>query len=133
MKINYKKYRYLGKVSPEVPKTWEYIILEMLISIDKLVKPKYYPRFILNFIADKGEYIFDRRVYISQIKQKFGSLRVYGSFSEDIQKIITKAEKSCNMTCEFCGNQGTNMIMIKNWVRNICTTCEEVKKNGSNI
>jgi len=129
----FKKYRYLGIVSPEVPVTWEPLILEMLVSIEKLVKPRHYPRFVLNFFADRHEYILEQKAYFSQIKQKFGSLRVYGQYIPEVQKIIDSAELLCNNTCEFCGRQGTSHIMVKGWVRNLCGTCKEEKKNGINI
>lgn len=129
---NFKKYRYLGHISPEVPTSWEPLIMDMLVFIDKLVKPKHYPRFILNLFADKGEYILEQKVYITQIKQKFGSLRVYASVTDGVQKIIDKTETLCNNTCEYCGKPDTTHVMIKGWVRNLCPSCIGEKKNGTN-
>lgn len=132
MTKNFKKYRYLGMVNPEVPDPWKPTILNMLISIDKIVKPKYYPRFMLNLFADRGGYICEDKVYFSQIKQKFGSLRISASYIPEIQVIIDKATTLCNNTCEFCGNIGTENTTIKGWVRNVCITCKETKKYGTN-
>lgn len=129
---NFKKYRYLGHISPEVPTSWEPLIVDMLVAIEKLVKPRHYPRFMLNFFADREEYIFEQKVYFTQIKQKFGSLRVYASAIDQIQKIIDNTETLCNNTCEYCGKPDTTHVMIKGWVRNLCPSCIGEKKNGTN-
>lgn len=111
----FNKYKYLGSVVPEVPEFWEHIILDMLKALDKETRPWYLPKFMLE----------NRDLFlIQQIKQKFGTLRVYHTFEDKKCKdIISKAEFLCNDTCEFCGTQGTVNVTIKNWVRNLCPEC----------
>jgi ribosomal protein L37AE/L43A len=136
MKTKLKKYRYLGVVHIEVPQSWESIILNMLSQIDKITRPKFMPLILLNLIYDIMPGIlleFMPNTYITQIKQKFGALRIYGVFSLKAQEIINATEIECNNTCEFCGNPNTTHIMVKSWVRNLCTTCKEAKKYGTNI
>ncbi|MCK7507738.1 MAG: hypothetical protein MZV70_29270 [Desulfobacterales bacterium] len=47
------------------------------------------------------------RCYITDIKEKFGTLRVYMSTSnKDMEAWIRVAESVAAVTCEFCGNAG---------------------------
>lgn len=135
MKRKFNKYRYLGAVIPEVPLPWESHILDMLQRLDKLTRHYLMPLFLLNFICRYFPSLFKKLVtdiHITQIKQKFGALRIYGTFSKEAQSIVSRTEALCNDTCEFCGNSHTTHVMIKSWVRNLCTTCKEVKKYGTN-
>jgi len=135
MPNKFKKYRYLGQVAPEVPKSWEPHIMEMLIKLDKIARHKFIPLFLLNFISDVFPSLLEElmpSIFITQIKQKFGALRIYGTFTPRAQEIVTKTESLCNNTCEYCGNPNTTHVMVKSWVRNLCATCKEVKKYGTN-
>lgn len=138
---NFKKYRYIYNGRPEVPETWTPIILDMLKQLDKVFRPKYIPRFALNLLYDASkttfgayylyEFIGDFRIDL--IKQKFARLSVYGKYDE-VSEIISKAIVSCNDTCEFCGKPHTQNVIIKNWVRNLCSECQiKYKNNGINI
>lgn len=118
----FEKYLYLGNVIPEVPKPWEPIILNMLKRIDKIVKPWYIPRHLL-YSTSMGMIHVSATIHIDQIKQKFGTLRVYASSNDRIKAIIEEAETQCNNTCEYCGKEKTQLVTIKNWVRNLCQEC----------
>lgn len=135
MIFNFKKYRYLGNVNPEIPCTWNIHIMEMLQGIDKLLRPSKMPLYFLNIVSKISPALLRRIVgdiHIDRIYQKFAELKVKGVFNEDIKKIINVAETKCGDTCEFCGANHTSHVMIKSWVRNICITCKEAKKYGSN-
>lgn len=135
MICNFKKYRYLCQGNPEVPATWEPLILTMLEKLDAIARHKFIPRFFLNYLSRTFPQLLEEfmpSIYITQIKQKFGALRVYGVFTDEAQEIINKTIAICDDTCEFCGNNHTSHVMVKSWVRNLCTTCKEVKKYGSN-
>jgi hypothetical protein len=56
---------------------------------------------------------------ITTIKEKFGTLRVYGNFSEDGAPIISAARATSNSTCEVCGDEGS-LRNIRGWFRTIC-------------
>lgn len=147
MKNKFNKYRYLGAVYPETTEFWKPAILDMLKDIDKCIRPWHMPIWVLNTIHDityKGNRgsnwywtrvleSFTSKVYISQIKSKFATLRVYGIFSDEVREIVKKAEEICDNTCEMCGNLNTSHVMIKGWVTNLCETCKETYKNGFNI
>jgi hypothetical protein len=60
---------------------------------------------------------------IIQVKEKFGSLRVYADNSSDeIDNLITKAEAESIKTCERCGNEG-KLVSKRGWWRTICDSC----------
>jgi hypothetical protein len=149
----FKRYRYLGYWYPGVPGHWQPIVLNMLKEMDEYIKPKLVPRFIYNWASwlarrnsvvnvsstfwynisnylNKGNFIFD-------IKDKYATLRVYGDFSDEIYKIIKKAEIQCENTCERCGGtEEVKDVAIKGWVTNLCINCRtelKPKKNDSNI
>lgn len=62
--------------------------------------------------------------YFTQIKEKFGTLRVYTNFyNEDVEAIIMKYENISAVTCEVCGKPGT--INEGGWLK---VRCEEHKE-----
>lgn len=58
-----------------------------------------------------------------QIKEKFGTLRVYANFSiDEIDELIREAEKESAKTCELCGAKGK--IRHKGtWLKTLCLSC----------
>lgn len=137
MKNKFLKYRYLGKVIPEVPDTWKPVIMKMLFEVDSIIRPWYLPRFVLNLLADNrkvGNNSFPlinsihKKIYITQIKQKFGSLRVYGEFPKECDPVITTAINTCKDTCEYCGVKSASFVTVKSWVRNLCDDCKKKAK-----
>jgi len=61
----------------------------------------------------------------TQIKEKFGSLRMYYVGGDDvIDKILEKAETLSETTCESCGSD-QGKVQGKGWIRILCDSCEE--------
>ena len=59
-----------------------------------------------------------------QIKEKFGTLRVYSSGSTpEIDKIIDEAEARSGKTCEVCGKPGS--VRGRSWLKCVCDACEK--------
>jgi hypothetical protein len=64
----------------------------------------------------------------SQIKEKFGNLRVYtNAFSKRIDKIVSEAELKSSKICEECGKPGKSCDP-NGWMLTLCSTCEEKRK-----
>lgn len=128
----FKKYRYLGNITPEIPETWNHIVLQMLKNIDKTIRPKGVFKWMLNYNFKINKDLieaFNQSIFILKIKQNFGTLRVSTKAStKEINDIINTATLECNNTCEFCGKKGTTNVTIKNWVRNLCSECIEKNK-----
>ena len=67
----------------------------------------------------------------TQIKEKFGTLRVYGyNINDDEQEILDKYEKLSAVTCEVCGKEG-HLREKRGWLYVACDTHEEVRKRAS--
>ena len=67
----------------------------------------------------------DNHPEFTQIKEKFGALRVYGyNIDDEQQAIIDKYERLSAKTCEVCGKAGT-MREKNGW---LMVRCEEHKE-----
>lgn len=60
---------------------------------------------------------------ISQIKEKYGTLRIYVSnYIDGVYEIIEKYEDKSEVVCDICGEHGS--LHIKNgWVKTLCKKC----------
>ena len=93
---------------------WFYIINALANSLEKHINK-------LNI---------DEDICFTQIKEKFGLLRVYTSYSDDvINSLIDMAEKISSNTCEICGCRGFN-ISINKWCYTRCDECFKAIKLG---
>lgn len=76
---------------------------------------------LVSELADK---IVERRadVCFEQVKEKFGTLRVYayGDTCDDdfLESAIDEAESKSAVTCEFCGAPGT--LTSGGWLKTLC-------------
>jgi len=53
------------------------------------------------------QYSTQDRPYLSTIKEKYGTIRIYFSHEpDDLSKLISQAEDESEVTCEVCGNEG---------------------------
>lgn len=61
---------------------------------------------------------------VSQVKEKFGSLRFYADavFYGPINDLISKAEKDSESICEICGAPGK--IKSGGWLKALCDSCD---------
>lgn len=72
-------------------------------SVD--VMPGWYP--IITDLVDKLE-VLDPDFKIQQIKEKFGGLRFYASFTQNAEEcnaLIVEAEREAYKTCDTCGSK----------------------------
>lgn len=91
-------------------------------------------------------------VYFGQVKEKFGSMRMYLSYDYDenkepkateeqikkCNKIASKAEEASCTTCESCGADNATVISVNGWLSCTCDIClikveknilEDIRKN----
>ena len=63
---------------------------------------------------------------ISQIKEKFGTLRFYcsGDGGDEIGKLIEKAEQESGVTCEHCGTK-EGVTTEGSWIKTLCPKCRK--------
>jgi hypothetical protein len=66
---------------------------------------------------------------ITQIKEKFGCLRVYYGGGDDyIYGSIRMTENFSSKICERCGNKGE--VRKGSWIKVLCDECQEKKDNS---
>jgi len=62
---------------------------------------------------------------VTDVKEKFGTLRVYLDWSTDeMEEAIEKAEELSSSTCEICGEKA-DIKISKSWVFARCNKCRE--------
>ena len=137
-----KMYRYLGYSSPDVPDGWKPIVKEMIVNIDRMVRPWYMPRFVLNWLSDlatggsvvriKNIYLYSVLRYfikhnkITTIKDKYAGLRVYGYFDNKVDDYVESIIDMCEGICENCGSKIDVKVCVRNgWDYNYCSKCRE--------
>ena len=70
----------------------------------------------------------DEDIEFMQIKEKFGSLRLYIAMGTDKAWSITeKYETLSEHTCENCGQDGK--VRVGGWIRCLCDECMEGKQS----
>lgn len=85
------------------------------------------------------EKLKDKPFKLDQVKEKFGTLRVYwhslkGCSKEDwdlIGKITDEAERESETTCEFCGASGAK-LREGGWLRTLCDKCHAPEAREKN-
>ena len=87
---------------------------------DEILKPIF--EYVENYNKDKD---YDDRLEILQIKEKFGTLRIYCNFyTEKLRNLIEKAEEESINTCECCGTH-ENLGWTSGWIKRLCKGCSE--------
>lgn len=66
----------------------------------------------------------DPGMTIVQVKEKYGTLRIYTNFSyEEIDKLIDRAEHASETICEVCGKEG-KLKCENRWYLVRCKDCK---------
>lgn len=66
---------------------------------------------------------------VSQIKEKFGRLRVYlCEANKDWDRLVDEAELKSHWTCEDCGCPGKRRPT--GWIRTLCDVCAVARERG---
>jgi len=91
-------------------------IYPLLASGNSVVRVKYWWGHRLRERLTKGQMITD-------IKEKYATLRIYGYFDKEIDSIIELAEIECGNTCQQCGAKDNVQIIDKGWLYNLCEKC----------
>lgn len=68
----------------------------------------------------------NQELQFTQVKEKFGTLRVYlNNYSDEAEHIISKACDASEITCEACGDPGS--INNGGWLSVRCSPCRKKK------
>ena len=91
---------------------------------------------IIREACEKLTALNEPKLKFTQVKEKFGSLRLYTSLhNEEIGKIVRDAEnKSCE-TCEECRTTDNVTTKGPGWILTLCEKCrkERFEKRNKNI
>lgn len=75
---------------------------------------------------------FEVPPFISQIKEKYGTMCFYIDYGNDyVYDLTAWAEKQSSKVCELCGAPG-EMTVHNNWYQTLCPACERSKYAKSN-
>ena len=62
-------------------------------------------------------------VFITQVKEKYGSLRFYVSSAPSyVYHVIDAMEEESSIVCELCGENGETTD-VHGWYKTLCTEC----------
>lgn len=136
-----QKYSHVGYSYLSIPKQWESIVRVCIMDIEKLMWPKYLPFWVkrlIHYLATGNsvvriKYWWAHRLrnkltggaMITDIKDKYATLRIYGYFNEEMYSLIDKADKLCQNTCEYCGSNDDVKTTNTSWIRNLCKKCRK--------
>jgi ribosomal protein L37AE/L43A len=82
--------------------------------------------FIMKYNKDKDE---EDKIEINQIKEKFGSIRIYLSkYTDELRQMIDDAEEQSYYTCEECGKYIKKPIVEGHWIYPMCRKCYDEMK-----
>jgi len=117
----YEKHKYLFELMhverPHYPIRWGYEVGKGWIPI------------IEKFIEKLDEIDTDNVVRIFQIKEKFGTLRLYLEHStKEAERLVDAYETMANFVCEECGAPGEYRGGLS-WVQTLCDDCYEKARN----
>jgi hypothetical protein len=143
----------------EVGDGWYVLLDELMNSIQSYIKAeansnKYQPRYVLirmlhhslsnsrfKHFRSLGYFIFKYapkrkaipiKVYIDQVKEKFGGLRFYYHGGDDmIDGMVSFAESLSYRICEFCGSS-ENVGHTNGWIFTVCKNCMKTNDHMKN-
>jgi hypothetical protein len=72
----------------------------------------------------------NEKINITQVKEKFGSLRFYYTGgSDEFRGMVTMAEMLSSFMCERCGDRGDQMVSKHGWITTECHGCRGSRKD----
>jgi hypothetical protein len=105
----FKKLRS-GQYTFECGKGWNHLIEEVCFKINDFFEK--FPEYNENFEG------------IIVVKEKYGELRIQGSFPDIVYDFIKEAEHKSQNTCEYCGAEG-KMRNVWGWQKTLCDVCDK--------
>lgn len=95
---------------------------------------------VIDELSEKLEALIKKHIEVNgaenhprafQVKEKFAGLRFYMShYTEEIDKLITKAETDCFKICEHCGKPG-ELYTRGFWLRTLCEESAQIENKSS--
>ncbi len=115
------------EIEQYIPTPFELFGVECGKGWEKVLQPIF--DYVEEYNKDKED---DGKLIPIQIKEKFGTLRVYMNFETDeLSKLIEEAECNSYKTCEMCGSTEDVGMIVEGWLTTKCHKCvkEQVTKS----
>ncbi len=104
-----------------LPSPFELFGIECGKGWEKLYGP------VIEKINKYNEEHLDDPIRVEQVKEKWGTLRIYvSSAPKEIYDLIEEAERKSRYVCEDCGFQDNEKVKTRNimgWYRTLCEKC----------
>jgi ribosomal protein L37AE/L43A len=105
----------------ECDEGWQFLLEQLSYTLESEIQ----------FLIESDPSMLDK-IYVTQIKEKFGTLRFYMSrntlFTDGA---IRLAEHISSSTCELCGSTSAKNRSIGNWFKVYCDQCSKKMENRS--
>ena len=140
-----RKYKHVGYSYLGVSDHWKPIVAQAVIEIEKNMWVHWLPFFVkrwIHWLATGNSVVrikywwayhlknkLTHHQMITDIKDKYAGLRIYGYFNDYCNQIIKQAERDCDRTCEWCGSQDDVKVVDYGWMYNLCASCREKEEN----
>lgn len=140
----YKKYRHIGASYPSVPSGWQPIVKRALTDIERVMWPRWMPMFLkrwIHFLATDNSVVRVKFRWannlrkkltggqmVTDVKEKYATLRIYAYAGKEMDEIITRAENECDATCQECGGNDSVRTVGGRWYENLCVQCSPPKR-----
>jgi hypothetical protein len=135
----HEKYSHVGYSYIGLPNAWVPIVEHAIRQIEKEMWPRWLPMPVcrlIHWLATGDSVVrvkfwwayhlrqrLTRGQIITDIKEKYATLRIYGFFGSQIDEIIRQAVRACDETCQECGlTEGVDQIYA-GWAYNLCAKC----------
>lgn len=141
MKIS-KKYTHIGYSYPGVPIGWVSIVEKAIVDIERNMWVRWLPMWVkrlIHYLATDNSVVrlkyrwayklrqrLTRGQMVFDIKEKYATLRIYGTFNKANCDIIDQAEMDCLATCQKCGSREEVEMIEVGWVYNLCKECRRI-------
>lgn len=114
-------YIITDKFNPKPEEPYDLYGIECGKGWNKLITP------ILDYIDiyNSGQKDEDK-IQVYQIKEKFGGLRIYVSYTTpELEKMIKEAEDQSYKVCEYCGSTDNVQQTKTGWIKTLCEKCRK--------
>lgn len=139
-----EKFSHVGYSHLGVPGPWKPHAMSAIKDIEKLMWPQWWlpmwTKRLIHYLATGWSVVrlnyrfwynirerLTKGCIIRDVKDKYASIRIYLSGTEEMYNIVRKAEELCSITCERCGFISKSVINHKEsgWVYNLCKKCKK--------
>lgn len=131
-----ERYSHIGYSHLNIPDGWKSIVERGIVRIEREMWVRWLPmplKRLIHYLAYgrsvvyiKSNFWYNVRNFLTRgqivtdIKDKFASLRIYGYFNDNLDKIVEEIISECDYVCEVCGSKEEVIIWNRGWLKSLC-------------